>query len=312
LRIAVVFSGQGAQSPGMGRPLYDSSAAAKAWFDGAGEHIKHLCFDADEQTLNQTLNTQPAVYALGMAAYAALKERLDAAGIQPAMFAGHSLGEYGALTAAGAIPAEQGAALIQRRAELMSAAAGTGNTGAGMCAVMADADTVTELCGKAAKQGLILPVNYNAPTQTVVAGEGVALEAFLALAAENRVRAVPLKVSGAFHSPLMEKAYSGLAEYLCDVDIAVPELPVYGNADGLPYSGTPVQIKEKLAMQVKSPVLWVDTVSNMAADGADIFIEVGAGRVLSGLIRKIDRGLKVFSVSDGAGLEQVMEELTRQ
>ena len=313
MKIAIIFSGQGAQTPGMGRSIYESSAAAKEWFDRAGDHIKHLCFDADEQTLGQTLNTQPAVYAMSMAAYAALKERLDKMDIAPAMFAGHSLGEYSALTTAGHIPASAGAALIQRRAGLMSEAAA-----GGMCAVIADAATTLRLCSQAAEHGMILPVNYNAPKQTVVAGEQKALEAFIALAAERGVRAVPLKVSGAFHSPMMESAYQGLKEYLKEVPAGTPMAPVYCNVDGKPYnngipqSDIPENIRALLALQVKSPVRWVDTIQNMAADGADIFIEVGVGRVQSGLIRKINRELKVLSVTDGPSLDETVNILKQE
>ena len=299
MSIAVVFPGQGAQTPGMGLSLYKCSAAARALFDRAGEEIKSLCFSGSSEELTRTLNAQPCLFTVGAAAFAALCEARPDAKI--AMAAGHSLGEYTALYAAGVIDFDTGLSLVKHRAALMEKAAA--ETTGGMCAVMGDAETVAALTKTASAAGLVLPVNFNTPNQTVVAGEPAALAHFASLANETGLRVVPLKVGGAFHSPLMAGVADALADILDKTALLPGRLPIYANVTGQPY-GT--EIAPLLAAQAKSPVQWVVTVQNMVMDGANLFIELGVGSVLRGLIRKTARGMATCGVVDEESLAETV------
>lgn len=301
-KIAFVFSGQGAQFPGMGKSLYEASPAARAVFDMA-ETVRpgtlKQCFEGPAEALNQTENTQPCLFCVDLAAAKALEE----AGVRPDSLAGFSLGEMAALTYADAFEnTETGFRLVCKRAKAMGMAAE--KTPGSMTAVLRlPNDTVEALC-RAFQQ--MYPVNYNAPGQLVVAGSADEMEAFCARVTEAGGKALPLKVSGGFHSPFMAEAAELMKAELELMEINLPRLPVYANLTAHPYEGDP---KTLLYMQTKSPVRWQETVETMAADGVDTFIEVGAGKTLCGLIKKIIKGARVFNVQEAADLEAVSGSL---
>ena len=326
MKYAVVFAGQGAQKPGMGKSLYEASPAARRVFDMAGEEIKHDCFEADEVRLKQTEVTQPAVYTMDMAAYAALREALgigegEAGFPAPSGVAGFSLGEYAAFTAAGVIRSfAEGLALVKTRAALMKAA-GTDEGGrqrGAMAAGMGDRDAVLDLVDKARWEDILDAVNYNSPMQTVVAGDAAAVERFTALAAGDRrlgVKAKQLSVSGAFHSRLMQPAAEGLAEALRDYDFGAPTLPFYLNVTGQAYEdyekisvgSVNARVKAILVCQIQSPVYWQQAIEAMADAGINLIIEVGPGKTLSGLVKKIAPGIAALNVQDAESLRETVE-----
>ena len=275
---AIAFAGQGAQKPGMGRSLYEASPAARAVFDKAGEEIKHDCFETGAERLKQTEITQPAVYITDMAAYAALREGLgigEADGIpEPSFLTGFSLGEYAALTAAGVIEnLETGLEIVKQRALLMKEA-GTNPDGAArgaMAAGLGERSAVLSLVEKARGADILEAVNFNSPLQTVVAGDAEAIARFAKLAAEDRtlgVKAIPLPVSGAFHSPIMAPAAENLALTLSRYTFYEPALPVYLNVSGellLNHlagadSDTSEKVRSIMTLQIKSPVEWQKTI----------------------------------------------------
>ena len=285
-KIAFVFSGQGAQYSGMGKAMYEAYPSAKAVFDMADsvrEGTSKQCFEGTAEELCQTVNTQPCVFAADLAAAYALKE----AGITPDCVAGFSLGEIAALAFSGMLTDEQAFRLVCRRGELMDKAAKE-NPGA-MAAVMKISPQATEeICAKFDKT---YPVNYNSPAQTVVATTSENDEAFCAAVKEAGGKAKLLAVSGAFHSPFMAQAAEGLEEYMKDVDFSEPQTEVYSDVTALPYEG---DYKALVKAQVESPVKWQTIVENMIADGVDTFIEVGVGKTLTGLIKRINADVKAF------------------
>jgi [acyl-carrier-protein] S-malonyltransferase len=287
---AFLFPGQGSQYAGMGQDLADRFPEARARFEAAdaqlGFGLSTLMFGAGAEAaeaLKQTEVTQPALYVHSLAAMAVLERR----GLLPDMVAGHSLGEYSALAAAGAISFEDGLRVVRLRGQLM-AEAGERRPGT-MGAVLGMDDAVLEdVCRTVtdAGAGLVQPANYNAPGQVVISGDLDAVSRALELASERGAqRVVPLSVSGAFHSPLMGHARDGLAEALERLPIQAPRCPVYLNVTPDPTTD-PEEIRARLLEQLMSPVRWAQLLQNMHADGATLFVEVGAGRVLSGLARR--------------------------
>lgn len=300
-KIAFLFPGQGAQYPGMGRELYDLSPAARAVFDTAealrpGTLVQ--CFSGSAEDLTRTENTQPCLYCADLAAAAALTE----AGVRPDGVAGFSLGELAALTFSGAVTPAEGFRLVCRRGELMGRAAGERD--AGMLAVLGLADdTVSALCARLSE---LYPVNFNCPGQVVVSGVRESLEPFRALVKEAGGKALPLKVSGGFHSPLFAGAGQQFAGVLAQTAVGAPELPLYSNVTGLPYEE---DVRGLLARQISSPVRWNDTVSHMLAAGVDTFIETGPGKALSGFVARIAPHARVLQVQDGDSLNKTLKEV---
>lgn len=282
---AFVFPGQGAQFVGMGKDLYESSAEAKEMFEKAndilGFRITDLMFDGTEDDLKQTKVTQPAVLLHSVILAKTLGEEF-----KPAMVAGHSLGEFSALTAAGALKFEDALKLVSARARAMQKACEIKPST--MAAVLALPDEkVEEICNGI--DGVVVAANYNCPGQVVISGEVEAVNAACEAAkAAGAKRALVLKVGGGFHSPMMEPARQELAEAIAATEFSTPVCPVYQNVDARPHTD-PEEIKQNLIAQLTAPVRWTQSVQNMIADGATEFISVGPGSVLSGLISKISR-----------------------
>lgn len=300
-KIAFVFSGQGAQYSGMGKSLYETSAAARSVFDTA-EQLRpgtiRQCFEGTLEEISMTRNTQPCLFCVDLAAAEALKE----AGIMPDMAAGFSLGEVAAVTFAGVFSHAEGFSLVTKRGEAMQAAAE--KVDSAMAAVLKLTNQqVEDLCRL---HPGVYPVNYNCPGQLVVAGLKPALQDFLSDVAANGGRAVPLNVSGGFHSPFMESASIKLAQVVAEMEAKEPEIPVYANYTAEPYGDNAGYLLEK---QVSNPVRWQQTVEKMIAAGVDTFIEVGAGKTLCGLVKKTSRGVKVYNVEDAASLEATLAAL---
>ncbi len=283
---AFLFPGQGSQTPGMGADLA-AIPAARAVFDEAdavlGFSLTDLMFGDDDAALKPTEITQPALYTHSLAAAAALRQR----GVTPGIAAGHSLGEWSALAAVGAVSFADGLRAVRRRGELM-AQAGDVRPGAMSAVLGLDADKLEAACHEAteAGEGEVVPANYNDPGQIVISGDGPAVERAGALATEAGARrVVPLPVSGAFHSPLMAFARDGLAETLAALDLSAPSCPVVLNVTAEPTTD-PEEIRQRLLEQLTAPVRWAQSLERMAAEGATRFVEVGTGKVLSGLVRR--------------------------
>lgn len=286
---AFVFPGQGAQFVGMGKDLYENNEEARAMFEKANEilgfRITDLMFNGTEDDLKQTKVTQPAVFLHSVILAKTLGKEFN-----PDMVAGHSLGEFSALTAAGALSFEEGLKLVSKRAMAMQKACE--KQPSTMAAIIALPDEkVEEVC--AGIDDVVAPANYNCPGQIVISGtiEGID-EACKQLSEAGAKRALKLKVGGAFHSPLMQPAQEELAVAIEAAEIKEPICPVYQNVDGKPHTD-PKEIKENLLKQLTSPVRWTQDVKDMIADGATEFVELGPGKVLQGLVSKIDRSVKV-------------------
>lgn len=301
-KIAFVFSGQGAQAPGMGKELYECSAAAKAVFDLCDTirpGTSQQCFNGTKEELTVTANTQPDMFAVEVAAAKALVE----AGIIPDALAGFSLGEISALAFSGAVSLEDGFRLVCQRGQLMQDASNAVDS-AMVAVVKLPPEKVEELAGQFDQ---VYPVNYNSPAQTVCAGLSASMEGFKAAVKEAGGRALPLKVSGAFHSPFMATAAEGLKQVLAPMEFGTPDYPLYSNVTAKPYEQG--QFQDLLARQVISPVRWQTIVENMIAAGVDTFIEVGPGKTLTGLIGKINSEVKTLNVEDAESLRHTIEEV---
>lgn len=286
---AFVFPGQGAQFVGMGKDLYEGSSLAHDMFEKANEvlgfRITDLMFEGTEDDLKETKVTQPAIFLHSVILAATLGEEF-----KPDMAAGHSLGEFSALVAAGALGFEDGLRLVATRAMAMQKACEANPST--MAAVLALPDEkVEEIC--ATVDDIVAPANYNCPGQVVISGTNAGIDAACEkLLAAGAKRALKLKVGGAFHSPLMEPAKEELTRAIEAADFHKPVCPVYQNVDGKPHTD-PAEIKANLIAQLTAPVRWTQDVQAMIADGADEFVELGPGKVLQGLILKIDRKVAV-------------------
>lgn len=297
--IAAIFPGQGSQKPGMGQSLYEGSEAARQVFEHVSStlhlDIAKLCFESDEETLRATQNAQIALFTCGVAAYRAL----EVEGVRAEVFAGHSIGEYAAHVCAGNIPLEVGATLVRKRGNVMAEA---GKTHPGtMAAVLGlDADVIQEALKKVS--GIVVIANDNCPGQVVISGEVAAVEAAGPVLSEaGAKRVLPLNVSGAFHSPLMEGPSKEMAKALAAVDFAFGK-PVYSNVTTKPVDN-PVFWNQLLEQQLRDSVRWTGSVQNMIADGVNQFIECGVGEVLCGLIKRISKDVTLSAVYDMTSLE---------
>ena len=296
-KIALIFSGQGAQYSGMGKELCEYSEAAKKVFDIADsvrEGTSKQCFEGTAEELSVTVNTQPCVFAADLAAARAVEEK----GIKVDCVAGFSLGEIAALAFSGILSDEEAFRLVCKRGELMDKAA-KANPGAMLAVMKLPADKIEEVC---AGFDSTYPVNYNSPAQTVVATKEENADALIEAFSELKGRVKRLAVSGAFHSPFMSDAAEGLAEYMKDVSFGEPSVPIYSNFTAKPYEG---DYKALVKAQVENPVRWQTIVENMVADGVDTFIEVGVGKTLTGLIKRINADVKAVKVETPDDLNSI-------
>jgi len=307
-RIACVFPGQGSQYSGMGRQMAEAYPIAREVFERAdavlGFPLSRLCFEGEEHELLKTENTQPAILTTSIACYRVLEQ----AGVRPDFVAGHSLGEYTALVAADSLVFEDALILVRRRGQYMQEAVPLGQ--GAMAAILGmPADAVERLCREVAHGQVCAPANFNSPQQIVISGHAEAVERALALARERGARrAVRLPVSAPFHCALMQPAEDRLADDLARVAFADLAIPLVNNVDAAIITSGEAA-RDGLRRQVSRPVRWEESVRRLLAEGVTTFIEVGPGRVLSGLIRTIDRSVRTLAVDDPISLEEVLKEL---
>jgi len=324
MKIGLLFAGQGAQYSGMGKSLYDNSKEAKKIFDLAGTEIQEWCFEGSKEVLRQTNVTQPCIYTVSMAAYEAFLEELSKLDeetinkLEMQGMAGFSLGEYAALTASGAIRSvETGLNIVRNRGTWMNDAGkdADGESLGGMIAAFGERAHILDCVDASREDGILEGVNFNSPVQTVVAGDKTALERFKGKAKEmGHIKAVPLSVSTAFHSPMMEPAVPKLRELLLVSELKKPTVTVYSNVTGKnimenQMGETGEWIAEQMAKQAKSPVYWQETIENMQAEGITTFIEIGPGNTLCGLAKKINHELTTMHIEDYESLMETINTL---
>ncbi|GIV98330.1 MAG: malonyl CoA-acyl carrier protein transacylase [Herpetosiphonaceae bacterium] len=317
MTVAFVFPGQGSQIVGMGRDIYEQSKAARLFFNSAddilGFPLSRLCFEGPADELTHTENAQPALLTVSSALLAALCERAGLSWtpdalvphplpLAPQAAAGHSLGEYSALVAAGALDFPTALRLVRRRGELMSQS-GEGT----MAAIIGlDLEPLLRMCDEASELGPVVVANQNSPGQLVISGAAAAVERVMALARERGAkRTISLKVSAAFHSPLMERAANELRKAIATAIIHQPRIPVISNVTAGPLS-IPEVIREELVQQVTAPVRWISTVEMLVGTGVDCFVEIGPGAVLTGLIKRITPGLRLVNIATAEHLAAVL------
>ncbi len=302
-KIAFIFSGQGAQYSGMGLDLYNNSPVAKDLFDQL-ETIKlgnmELCFRGTKEDLTKTINTQPCLYSVDLAVALSLKAK----GIDADVVAGFSLGELAALSFAGSMSYVDGFKIVCKRGEYMQAA-GEERESSMMAVLKLDNEVVENLCKKFNE---VYPVNYNYPGQLVVSGLKSEMQLFMQGVKEAGGKALPLSVSGAFHSPFMLSAEKSFKEYLKNYEFDIPKIPVYSNCTAKPYAH---EVSGLLAKQLMNPVLWQKSIENMIEDGVDTFIEVGVGKTLSGFVSKISQDVSIYNVEDMESLENTVMSINK-
>ena len=308
MKIAFVFPGQGSQSVGM-LDAWADNAAVQTSLERAsaalGQDLSALIAQGPAEDLNLTTNTQPVMLAAAVATYAAWR---DAGGAEPAVMAGHSLGEYSALTAAGALQLEDAVRIVRVRADAMQAAVPVG-TGAMAAVLGLSDDDVREICGQAAQSEVVEAVNFNAPAQVVIAGHKAAVERACELAkAKGAKRALMLPVSAPFHSSLLKPAADVLQQALSDVVVNEPAIQVLNNVD-VAAVNNPADIRDALVRQAWHPVRWVETIQAMKAQGVTHVVECGPGKVLNGLTRRIDKDIVGLAITDPASMQVALETL---
>lgn len=302
-KLAVIFPGQGSQYVGMGKDLYERSDIARELFDRAdsilGIPLSRICFEGHEDELRQTRITQPAIFVQSVVLWNLLELK------EVAMTAGHSLGEYSALVAAGALEFEDALKLVCKRGELMQRA-GEENPGTMAAVIGLDPQAVGEVCCTAWPEGIVQAANFNSPGQIVISGSVPGVRRAMELAKERGATMVKeLVVSGAFHSPLMESAQTGLRDALENVQMRDARIPVYANVTAKPVQKAD-EIRSLLSQQLTSPVRWWESVESMIADGAGTFIEVGPGKVLQGLVKRINSSVQTVGVDTFEDLEKLV------
>lgn len=299
-KTAFLFPGQGAQHVGMGKSLYEKLPAARALFDQASDILEYdlgkLCFEGPAEKLDTTEVSQPAIYVTSLACLEILKAEHPEVVENCSITAGLSLGEYTALVFAGAMSFADGLRIVQKRGQAMQAAANA--TASGMVSILLlDREKVLELCRQASDVGPIQIANNLCPGNIVVSGSKAACEKIAGLAPGANGRAIPLTVAGAFHTDIMKPADQQLAAALAGVELKTPRIPVISNVDALPHSD-PTEIRDILVRQVLNPVMWEDSMRSLMAQGIDQMYEIGPGKVLKGLMKRIDRKLDVITVND--------------
>ncbi len=333
-RIAFLFPGQGSQVVGMGADIFASSPAARRVFESVDEalgfSLSQICFTGPEDTLRETINAQPAIVTVSLALLAALQEALAEQApaalpswthpLTPAFTAGHSVGEYAALVVSGSLALADAARLVRERGRLMHHE-GTLCPGSMAAIIAMDEATVQKICEEATVQasthknglhpgeGQVTIANYNAPGQLVISGESKALNLAIALAKERGAkRVMPLSVSGAFHSPVMQPAIAGLAQAIAATPVGDAQIPLIGNILGMPLTNAQ-DIREELSQQIAASVQWTRSVEYLVSEGVTTFIEIGPGQALTGMVKRIARGATLINVSSEADISRVASTL---